>query len=178
MTAHSTIQRSETGTPVKLVPAHVLLERLNEIHSLIASRAYELFERRGRVDGEDVSDWLQAEDELVHSCRHDVKESAEAFSLHAEMPGLFTADQLQVSVEPHRLIVSGEKQVIATHTDGKTTWTEPDPRRIFRVHTLPAKVDPLKSTAVLKGDTLEVHMPKVTAVNKTKDKADAASLGR
>ena len=178
MTAHSITQRSEAGTPVKIVPAHVLRERMNEIHSLIASRAYELFEERGRLDGGDVNDWHQAEDELVHWCRHEVKESAEAFVLHAEMPGPFTADQLMVSVEPDRLIVSGEKEVIVTYTDGKVTGTEPRPRRIFRVHTLPAEVDPLKSTAVLRGDTLEVHMPKVAAINKTNTKADAASSGR
>ena len=178
MTAHSTTQRVEAGTLVKLVPAHVLSERLNEIHSLIASRAYELFEKRGRVDGGDVNDWRQAEDELIHGCRHDLKESGETFVLHAEMPGPFTADQLKVSVEPRRLIVSGEKEVIVTYTDGKTTGTEPRPRRIFRVHDLPVEVDPLRSTAVLKGDTLEVHMPKVTAVNKTNTKADAASSRR
>ena len=31
----------------------------------IAVRAYELFEQRGREDGHDLDDWLQAEAELV-----------------------------------------------------------------------------------------------------------------
>ena len=31
---------------------------------IIARRAYELFEERGREDGHDLDDWLQAEDEL------------------------------------------------------------------------------------------------------------------
>jgi hypothetical protein len=30
---------------------------------LIRTRAYELYERRGRIDGHDVSDWIQAEAE-------------------------------------------------------------------------------------------------------------------
>ena len=30
----------------------------------IAQRAYEIYEERGRADGADVSDWLQAEREL------------------------------------------------------------------------------------------------------------------
>lgn len=177
MTTHSTTKRSEAATPVKLVPAHVISERLNEIHTLIASRAYELFEKRGRVDGGDANDWRQAEDEVIHSCRHDVKESADAFFLRAEMPGSFTADQLMVSVEPHRVIVSGEKEVIVTYTHGKVTGTEPRPRRIFRVHYLPVEVDPLRSTAVLRNDVLDVYMPKVKVVAKTNKKADAASSG-
>jgi hypothetical protein len=31
----------------------------------IARRAFELYEKRGRQDGRDVDDWLQAEQELV-----------------------------------------------------------------------------------------------------------------
>jgi hypothetical protein len=33
-------------------------------HEEIASRAYELFERRGRIHGRDLDDWLQAERDL------------------------------------------------------------------------------------------------------------------
>ena len=35
----------------------------------IARRAYELYEARGFVDGFDVDDWLQAEQEIVESSR-------------------------------------------------------------------------------------------------------------
>ena len=31
----------------------------------ISQRAYELYEARGRVDGHDVEDWLQAEREII-----------------------------------------------------------------------------------------------------------------
>jgi hypothetical protein len=33
-------------------------------HEQIERRAYELYEVRGRVDGQDLDDWLQAEREL------------------------------------------------------------------------------------------------------------------
>lgn len=39
----------------------------------IACRAYELYESRGRTDGSDVDDWLQAERELQQ--RHTLKAS-------------------------------------------------------------------------------------------------------
>jgi hypothetical protein len=35
----------------------------------IARRAFELYERRGRLDGHDVDDWLAAERELTHHFR-------------------------------------------------------------------------------------------------------------
>jgi hypothetical protein len=41
--------------------------RMRDPNDAIARRAYELYERRGRVPGRDVDDWLQAE--------HDVQQS-------------------------------------------------------------------------------------------------------
>lgn len=36
-------------------------------HHHIAQRAYELYEQRGRQDGQDLQDWLKAEHELAGS---------------------------------------------------------------------------------------------------------------
>ncbi|HKC89292.1 MAG TPA: DUF2934 domain-containing protein [Blastocatellia bacterium] len=36
----------------------------NLLRELIARRAYEIYEERGRSDGEDMSDWLRAEAEV------------------------------------------------------------------------------------------------------------------
>jgi hypothetical protein len=36
-------------------------------HHHIAQRAYELYEQRGRHDGQDLEDWLKAEHELAGS---------------------------------------------------------------------------------------------------------------
>jgi hypothetical protein len=36
----------------------------NLLRALIARRAYEIYEERGRSDGEDVNDWLRAEAEV------------------------------------------------------------------------------------------------------------------
>ena len=34
------------------------------LRDLIARRAYELYEERGRLDGDDVNDWLMAEEQI------------------------------------------------------------------------------------------------------------------
>lgn len=96
------IQKRQKDVVVKLVPAELLAHRRGEIDRMIARRAYELFEGRGFQHGRDVEDWLQAEDEIVHGCRHDLRESAEAITLRAEMPSSYPADQLLISVEPWR----------------------------------------------------------------------------
>jgi hypothetical protein len=38
-----------------------------EIEAEIRRRAYELYEQRGRVDGHELDDWLQAEAELLET---------------------------------------------------------------------------------------------------------------
>jgi HSP20 family molecular chaperone IbpA len=157
-------QRHDVGTKVEPVPAHVLVDRVKDVHELIARRAYEIFESRGRADGHVLEDWVQAESELLYSCSHDVKESAGAIILRAEIPGSFTADQINFSVEPRRLIISCEKEMNVLCGDSKGTHSELRPQRILRIHDLPVDVDPSKTVATLKGETLEIVMPKVTVV--------------
>src|SRR5690349_4261292 len=95
-------QRREATATVNLVAADDLLKRKNEIQEMIAHRAYELFEGHGRVQGHEIDDWIEAETEVVHGYRHDLKESARAMIFKAELPCSFKADQLHVSVEPRR----------------------------------------------------------------------------
>ncbi|MGH9738803.1 MAG: DUF2934 domain-containing protein [Candidatus Acidiferrales bacterium] len=153
-------QKREKHMVVKLVSPELLARRREEIDEMISLRAYELFEGRSYLHGHDVADWLQAEREIVHSCRHDLRESAEAMILHAEMPSSFSADQLLVSVEPWRLTVSGEREIEVGYSDGAKAGTEVRSRRIFRAHDLPVEVNPSAATAILRDSTLEVVMPK------------------
>lgn len=163
------LSRKQASLPetLKFVPAQVLIERGKEIHDLIARRAYEIFERHQHAHGSDVSDWLWAESELLFPCRHDLKELPEALVLKAEMPGNFTAAELELSIEPHRLMVSGERKVDAICGDAEGSHHQTMPERIFRVHELPAEVDPSTTTATLQGDMLEVVMPKAAAIDRS-----------
>lgn len=179
MKERSAREKENAGTPVTFVPSNILEQRKSEIQNMIARRAYQHFEHRGRVPGHELEDWEQAETELlVYPCRHDLKESAEAIILHAELPGYFTADELKVSVEAHRLMVSGEREISVISGDAKGTHSELRTQRIFRIHDLPADVDPSKSTATLKGTMVEIVLPKTSPDNKPYERAISASSGR
>ncbi len=45
-------------------PASVVLSD-RRLHDLIARRAYELFEKRGREEGHECEDWLEAERQML-----------------------------------------------------------------------------------------------------------------
>jgi len=46
-------------------PALAVMKSAPEVQEQIRRRAYELYEERGRYDGHDVEDWLQAESEMT-----------------------------------------------------------------------------------------------------------------
>jgi len=174
MNEQSAPRRREATTPVKLVAADVLLNRKNEIQNVIARRAYELFEGRGSTNGHDIDDWIEAKVEVVRGYRHDLKESAGAIVFRAELPCSFTTDQLNVSVEPRRLMLSGETELEVIRGGDTPAHTEKRTQRIFGVEELPVDVDPSRAAANLKGDLLEVVMPRVAVDNKSNGKSKAA----
>ena len=179
MKARPASEKENAGTPITFVPANILEQRKSEIQNLIARRAYEQFERRGRVPGHEIEDWEQAETELlIYPCRHDLRESAEAIILRAELPGPFTADQLKVSVEARRLMVSGEKEINVLYGDAKGTHAELRSQHIFRVHDLPVDVKPSKATATLDSHAVQIVLPKASAANERCKKALSASSRR
>jgi H+-transporting ATPase len=48
----------------------------NDLRELIARRAYEIYEERGRCDGDDINDWLRAEAEVKSSLRPEKRRAA------------------------------------------------------------------------------------------------------
>ena len=57
--------RNETDNPKVILPIRRGdPEQSSDLKKKIAVRAYEIFERRGRIPNHDVNDWLQAESEV------------------------------------------------------------------------------------------------------------------
>lgn len=150
----------EAGFPLELSPAEELLHLGQSLYRLIGRRAYELYERRGRKQGQDLSDWLQAESEIVSPCRHALVESPGAVVFRVELPGTFRSHQIRVSVEPRRAIVSAEREVTIECSSPRGHVSKPDRQRLFHVQNLPVEVDPARSRATLGCERLEIVMPR------------------
>ena len=146
--------------PVLVVSAQSLAERERQVHDEIASRAYEIFQSRGCQHGRDVEDWFQAESQLLHRLPHRVAQTPEQLFVFAELSRNWEADELVVGVDPHRLILSGEREVDVTFHDPHGTRTEKQLRTIFQTLDLPVEVRADGATATLAGTTLEIVMPR------------------
>ncbi len=161
------LQRAKESATLRLVTMDDLFDRMQGIYDSIARRAFEMFESRGHADGYDLDDWLSAESELLHLVHLDLAESDDALTIHAEVPG-FSLNELEVSVEPRRLTISGKRQGKEERKAGKTLYAERCSDQILRVLNLPADVDPAKTTATLKDGVLELVMPKAARAKKVR----------
>jgi HSP20 family protein len=169
----ATTQPETEDVPVKSLPGSDLFQHVRELSNAIASRAFEIFENRGRALGRDLEDWLRAESEILHPVHLDIAESGDAFTVRAEVPG-FTAKELEVGVEPHRLTISGKRKASKEHTSKKTIYTEQCSNQIHRAIDLPGEVDTSKVAATLKNGVLELSMPKAAKAQKVQIEEKAA----
>ena len=130
--------------------------QFSALYDLIARRAFELFETRGGSPGHDMEDWLRAESELLHPVPVNVTESDGEYIVRAEVPGFCSTD-IDISVEPHRLVISGKRETTA---NGQTIRSEWCADRILRTLDLPPDVDTSKIITALKDGILTVDLPK------------------
>lgn len=155
------VQRAEDPTALKPVTFESLIDRVNDVFNAITRRAYEIFETNGHAFGHDLENWFQAEKEILHPVHVQITESGDSLEVKAEVPG-FNEKELEISVEPRRLTITGEREASKEEKKGKTVYSEIYSDQILRIVELPAEVDATKVTATLKNGTLELTMPKAT----------------
>jgi HSP20 family protein len=85
--------------------------------------------------------------------------------IRAEVPG-FTDKDLEVAIEPKRLIICGKKQQSSEQDNGKAVRRVENFDEMFRVINLPQEIDPEKGVATLENDILKITLPNVNMGKK------------
>ena len=152
-------------TPFKFEEFEKVFDRMQKIQDSIAHRAFELFAGNGQTFGHDLEDWFKAEKELLHPVHINISETDGVLQVKAEVPG-FTEKELEVSVEPRRLTITGKREAKEERKDGKTVYSEHCANQILRVVDLPAEVDTAKVIATLKDGVLDFTLPKAAPAKK------------
>lgn len=97
----------------------------------------------------------------------DVRETADAFVLTADMPGVNEKD-LDIQLTNNRLTISGKRES-EKEEKGETYYrSERSWGSFARSFTLPAEIDANKVTADLKSGVLTVHLPRLASVQPKK----------
>jgi hypothetical protein len=147
-------------------------EQLHErAQARIASRAYELYEQDGRNHGEDRLHWLRAESEIVNRVP-EIHESSSWFTINVPLKG-FSADEVQVNIEPHHAIIAAAKNESSGNEQGggDSSFQE----ATFAVAKWPSEVDPSTASAYLKDGTLTVAVKRALPAGGTVASSDFES---
>jgi HSP20 family molecular chaperone IbpA len=168
------VQRTEER-PITITPVENLMDRINKTSQAITRRAYEIFEGNGRRFGHDVEDWFKAEMDMLHPTHVNIAEAEDSLEVKAEVPG-FSEKEIEVSVEPHRLTITGKRETETEREEKKTktVYSEFCSNQILRTVDLPATVDAEKTTATLKNGVLQLTMPKTAKAKTIEIKPKAA----
>lgn len=162
-----TAQTATAMQPVKIsavtkqTGAENAINRFQEVFDSIEKRAFEIFNNNGRWFGNDLSDWLQAEAEILHPLHLEIAETDEALTVRAEVPG-FTPKELDIQVEGNRLTIAGKHESKEESTKGKTVYSERCANEILRSVYLSSDVDGTKVNATLKDGVLSLELPKAS----------------
>jgi HSP20 family protein len=162
MNPSTTVQRAERPSGIQRLRPEEMINEMTKKFGAIASRAFQIFENNGWQLGHDLENWFQAESELFHPLHLDVAEADNMLTVKAEIPG-FTEKDIQISLEPRRLTITGKRETREEKKDKKTLYTERCSNEIFRVVDLPQEVDPSASgvKATYDQGVLTVTLPEV-----------------
>jgi len=124
----------------------------------VRTRAYELFEHRGRKDGHSLDDWFTAESELLCHPQVELTETDEDLHFTVDVAG-FKSEELHVDVLPASVIIVGEHE-----RHGKRHHEE-ETRALVAQMDLPCPIDPNHVDAKLRHHMLEIVARKAQQSN-------------
>jgi len=174
MTAQTATAMQPVKTSGVAKQAESQIDRFQQVFDSIERRAFEIFSNNSGWFGHDLSDWLQAESEILHPLHLEIAETDEALTVRAEVPG-FTAKELDIRVEGNRLTIAGKHESKEESTKGKTIYSERCAKEIFRSVALPSDVDGSKVNATLKDGVLNLELPKAPHAKSVKIEPKAAN---
>jgi HSP20 family protein len=159
MNPSTAVQRT---SGIQLMRSEEMVKEMTNKFDAIARRAFAIFEKNGWQLGHDLENWFQAESELFHPLHLDIAEIDNTLTVKAEIPG-FTEKDIQISLEPRRLTITGKRETREEKKGKKTLYTERCSNEIFRVVDLPKEVDPSASgvKATYDQGLLTVTVPEV-----------------
>jgi HSP20 family molecular chaperone IbpA len=152
------MQKKQTDLGDLFVPSHRIYEHMRVVFDLVSRRAYEMFENRGGVHGNDWEDWYQAEAAFLEPVNSEVSDSGDAFIAVVDIAA-YRPQDLRMSADPHCLKICGRAagEYERAEVSGNA---ESHPRAFLIFYEFPAAINPAKASAEIRNNVLEVRVPK------------------
>ena len=140
---------------VALRKAETIFNELDQLHTAIRQRAYDLFRNRGHLWGGPLADWLNAERQLVWKPAIEVRQKDSQFEVRAATPGVEAKD-LDVQITPEDMLIKADIQHKHTPEEGAVQVCEFTAGQLFRSVHFPEKIDPDSAMAEYRNGMLRV----------------------
>ena len=157
------IEKTMRPLPVPLEEFEEFSTPMQEFFDLIARHPFELLGTTPRFFTRELENWLRPEPEVFRPVNLKLYETEEALLVRAEVPG-FTEKELDVHVEPWRLIIEGKKEYKEEKKE-LPAYKEKF-NKIYRTVKFPIQIRPEEVKAILKNGVLELTLPKAEVVKK------------
>jgi HSP20 family protein len=149
------------------------VHELKSLSEQVRQRAFEIFERRGGVDGFAMNDWLNAERDLFRIPDSELVEQDGKFEARVSVPGL-EPDDVHVTALPDTLVVKASSTHRHDKVEGDIRFCEFDQKTLFRRFDLPEPIDVDKVTAKLEKGVLQLTALKSKQEAGHKQRSEAA----
>ena len=136
---------------------------MQEFFDLVARRPFELLGSTPRFFTRELENWFKPEAEPFRPVNLKLYETEEALLARAEVPG-FTEKELDIHVEPWRLVITGKKEFKEERKEPPIFKEKLN--QIYRTAKFPVEIRPNDVKATLKNGILELTMPKAEVVKK------------
>jgi HSP20 family protein len=136
-----------------------IFEEFDRITDQIRIRAYNLFADRGFGRGNDLADWLAAEQEICWPSA-ELVEGDDQFDIKVALAGFKKAD-ISVTATPREIIIKASHvDEYEEKDDSKVRWSEFSKNDVYRYIELPSDINVEKITAEYTNGLLSVDAPK------------------
>ena len=150
-----------------------IFDEMNEMQNRIMRRAYDIFERNGRVFGRDFDHWLQAERELLWKPAVELREANGELVLEVAVSGVDPKD-IDIEATPEDIVLKADIQHEHEERKGTIHICEFHSGRMFRSIHLPRMINPDKVKAEIKNGLLTLKAEIAEEARAKKIKTEAA----
>ena len=161
------------GEPVAIRKISSILDEMTEMQDRIMRRAYDIFERNGRLLGRDLDHWLQAERELLWKPAVELREADGEFVLEAAVSGV-NPEGIEIEVTPDDVVLKADTHHEHEEKNDTVHICEFASGKMYRSIHLPKKINPDKVKAEFKNGLLRLTAEVAAEARDKKIKTEAA----
>lgn len=138
-----------------------VLDEISRRLEAVRQRAFERFERRGRLNGFELDDWLAAEKDVLGWPAAELKEQDGEFEMEVSLAG-FAPSEIEVVAADDEVVVHAATRQQSRGEDHNIVWTEFGANDVYRRVALPEVIDTKGVTARYDNGLLRIRAPKAT----------------